>query len=217
MRHTKLPVGPAIATTAVGILGLASQAQAVTTTTDVTGSFGRTMNSCLQLLTIAVGGAENCMYDSGPATASEGLLPIAVIGEITGPYSQMQYYSTVTMPGTYATTYIASNGDGKINPLLGGSVTIDDGGNGFGAGDLISFTITMTDPLGGKVVRNTGGSSNTTLTANYAERWTSMTQVLSPRAADSATANGFAVLRPMRMKRYQISAEQDKASPAPSH
>ncbi len=179
-----------LATAAVGILGLANQAQAVTVETPVTGSFGKTMNGCLQLLTFSVGGAENCMYDSGPAVASESFSPTSVTGEITGPYSQMQYYSTVTKPETYATTYLASNGDGKINPLLSGSVTIDDGGNGFGAGDLISFSLTMTDPLGGKVIRNTGGSTNTTLTANYAERWTSMTQVLAPLAASSATANG---------------------------
>jgi hypothetical protein len=74
-------------------------------------------------------------------------------------------------------------GDGKMSQDITGSVTIDDGGDGFGAGDLISFSITLTSSGGGDIVRSYG--------ASIVEKYTSMTQVLAPVAADSATANGL--------------------------
>ena len=68
-----------------------------------------------------------------------------------------------------------------------GSVTIDDNGNGFGADDLISFSLTLTSPGSGAIVRSYGSS--------VVDKYDSMTQVLAPVAANSVTAQRLRWLR----------------------
>jgi len=171
-------IGPIAATAAVGLLGLATQAQAITSTTSIIGNMGITAQTCLQGLTLAVGDGENCMYDGGPSSATG-----APFGEVTGPYNHIAYYDSLATPAAFAAGFVTAPGDGKIQQVINGSVTVDDGGNGFGAGDLLSFSLTLTSPGGGDIVRNFGAAG--------ADRYTSMTQVLAPMAASSATANGL--------------------------
>jgi hypothetical protein len=179
-------IGP-IAASAVGIVGISMQAQAVTTATQVSGSMGITQDTCLQGLTNAVGDGENCMYDGGPP-ADASFTPLGT--EVTGPYNHITYYDSLATPAAFQTTisgsartlYVPTVGDGKMSQNISGSVTIDDGGDGFGAGDLISFNLTLTSSGGGNIVRHYGSS--------IAESYSSMTQVLAATVASSATANG---------------------------
>lgn len=173
---------------AAGLLALATPAQALGTTTSVSGRMSPTQESCRQALTNAVGDGENCMYDSGPA-ADVALTPLGT--QVTGPYTHLAYYDSVSTPAAFQSTivgtarvlYAPTAGDGKISQVITGSVTVDDGGDGFGDGDLISFSLTLTSPASGDIVRTYGGS--------VVERYSSMVQVLAPVAVSSAIANGF--------------------------
>lgn len=172
---------------AASVLVCIFQAQAATRTTTLDGAnskMGVAAHGCLQQITTSVSEGENCMYDGG-ASAFEfpsGVFPANPFGEATGPYSQAQYYDSVATPAAYAAGFTPAPGDGKIQQVINGTITIDDNGDGFGANDLISFDITLTSPGGGDIVRNLGG--------NLADKYTSMRQVLSPTAVNSATANG---------------------------
>jgi hypothetical protein len=178
--------GP-IAVSALGIAGLAMPAYAVTTVSSISGSMGSTQETCLQQLTTSVSDGENCMYDGGPS----GVPAATPFGETTGPYNHIVYYDSLATPAAFQSTMIGSarvlytpvNGDGKMSQSITGSVTIDDGGNGYGAGDLISFTLTLTSSGGGDIIRHYG--------ASVIEKYSSMTQILAPTAASSATANGL--------------------------
>jgi hypothetical protein len=173
------------AAAALGILGFAGPAQAVTSVTNISGSMGITQSTCLQGLTNAVGDGEDCTYNGAGLIAPND--PTA----ITGPYEHIRYYDSLATPAAFASTivgsarvlYAPSEGDGKMSQSLTGSVTVDDGGDGFGAGDLISFSFTLTSSGGGDIVRSYG--------ASIVEKYTSMTQTLTNVAASSATANGF--------------------------
>jgi len=169
-------------------LASASPVLAVTTTTPVTGSMGPTQEGCPQQVATTVVAGENCMYDGGPSS-----VPAATpFGEVTGSYLQVTYYDSVATPASFQSTdvgvarvlYAPTVGDGKIFQKIAGSVTIDDGGDGFGAGDLISFTLTLTSPGTGAIVRNYLSSTNSVV-----DKYDSMTQVLAPTAATSATPN----------------------------
>ena len=170
------------------VLGLvtAPQAVAATKVTAIEGSMGTTQETCLQGLTTSVGDGENCMYDGGPSSVASA----APFGEVTGSYQHIAYYDSLATPAAFQTTdvglartlYVPTVGDGKIAQKITGSVTIDDNGNGFGADDLISFTLTLTSPGSGAIVRSYGSS--------VVDKYDSMTQVLAPTAASSATANG---------------------------
>ena len=169
-------------------LASASPVLAVTTTTPVTGSMGPTQEGCPQQVATTVVAGENCMYDGGPSS-----VPAATpFGEVTGSYLQVTYYDSVATPASFQSTdvgvarvlYAPTVGDGKIFQKIAGSVTIDDGGDGFGAGDLISFTLTLTSPGTGAIVRNYLSSTNSVV-----DKYDSMTQVLAPTVATSATAN----------------------------
>ncbi len=152
---------------------------AATTTTSVAGSLGPTEQACLQLLTTSVSLGENCMYDGGPSS-----VPTAPgSGEITGPFSQIHYYDYNQTPAAFSTTYVPAHDSGQISQLINGTLTIDDNDTPAGTDDLISFTLTLTSPLGGDIVRYTGDS--------VVDKYTSMTQVLAPRVVNSATANAF--------------------------
>jgi len=177
-------IGP-IAVSAVGILGFAMQAQAVTAVTTVSGSMGITQETCLQGLTNAVGDGEDCTYETGAGLVAP-LDPTAV----TGPYNHVAFYDSVATPAAFMSTIVGSArtlyaptvGDGKMSQRVDGDITIDDGGDGFGAGDMISFTLTLRSSGGGSIIKHLG--------ASIVERYGSQTQVLASTAADSATANG---------------------------
>ena len=148
---------------------------------------GTTQDTCLQGLTNAVGDGEDCRYDRLSTTA----YPAAAAGvEDTGPYNQIAYYDSLATPAAFQTTdvglsrvlYAPAVGDGKIAQRITGSVSIDDNGNGFGADDLISFSLTLTSPGSGAIVRSYGSS--------VVDKYDSMTQTLAPIAANSAIANG---------------------------
>lgn len=185
---------PGLLTISILVAAFQARAETVTTGVDPFGSaMGATAHGCLQLLTISVGEAENCMYDGGPSfiesSPGSGVF-ISPFGESTGPFSQAQYYDYATTPQSFDNVpfpsgdpndFVPAPADGKIRQVINGSITIDDSGDGFGANDLISFTLTMTSPNGGDIVRNLGG--------DVADRYTSMTQVLGPTPVDSATPN----------------------------
>ena len=175
----------------VGVLALicSPMATAATVTTLISGRMGVTQETCLQAVTINVVDGENCMYDGGPS-ADAGLVPT---GEVTGPYSQIAYYDSVATQAAFTATtdpvapfartlYAPTEGDGKIQQVISGSVSIDDNGNGFGSDDLISFTVTLTSPGSGAIVKIYG--------ASVIDKYDSMTQVLMPVAASSVIANG---------------------------
>ncbi len=175
---------------AAGIFGLTAQALAVTKTTNVAGSMSPTQETCLQALVNAVGDGENCMYNGGPA-ADPSMTPTLGFGEVTGPYNHIAYYDSVATPQSFQTTivgnarnvYAATDGDGKMSQKITGTVTVDDGGNGFGAGDLLSFSLTLTSSGTGSIVRVYSGNA-------VVDKYDSMTQVLAPRVVDFATPNG---------------------------
>jgi hypothetical protein len=173
----------------VGIVGFAMQAQAVVVVSGVggSGSVGISQDTCLQGLVNAVGDGENCMYDGGPAGG--GNTPLGQ--EVTGSYNHVVFYDSLANPAAFQTTIVGSarnlytpvNGDGKMAQNIIGLVSVDDGGDGFGAGDLISFSLTLTSSGGGNIIRHLG--------ASIVEQYSSMTQILAPVAASSATANGL--------------------------
>jgi len=178
----------AVPSTVVAISMIAiSQAQALTVVSSVEGRMSPRQETCMQGLTTSVGDGENCMYDGGPS----GVATATPYGEITGSYEHISYYDSVDTPAAFQTTVVGSGrvvyapsvGDGKIEQVISGSVTIDDGGNGFGADDLISFNITLTSPGTGSIVRVYSGSAGV-------DKYDSMTQVLAPIAANFATPNG---------------------------
>ncbi len=146
-----------------------------------------TQETCFQGLTTSVGDGENCMYDGGPSSVATA----TPYGEVTGPYNHIAYYDSVATPAAFQTTvvglgrvvYAPSVGDGKIQQVITGTVTIDDGGNGFGADDLIGFNITLRSSGTGSIVRVYSGSAGV-------DKYDSMTQVLAPTVANSATPNG---------------------------
>jgi iron complex outermembrane receptor protein len=152
-------------------------AQAVET--PVTGTLGKTIQTCLQLLTVSVSEGENCTYGGTVAPA----FPIPPQGEEIGPNSFGYYYSDVTTPDAWvnARTFVPANGDGKLSAAIEGTITVDRGATPANpADDLISFSLTISDPNGGKVVR---------ILNAVVERYASVTQTLAPRTASSATAN----------------------------
>ena len=174
-------------------LALAGPAPAASVTTGVdaaNSAMGATAHGCLQRLTITVGEGENCMYDGGPSgielSPGSGIF-LAPFGESTGPFSQLQYYDYSTTPESFDNVVLAQGdpnkfasapSDGKIRPVISGSIAIDDNGDGFGANDLVSFTLTMSSPNGGDIVRNLGD--------DLADRYTSMTQTLAATQVNSA-------------------------------
>jgi hypothetical protein len=152
-------------------------AQAVET--PVTGTLGKTIQTCLQLLTVSVSDGENCTYGGsvGPG------FPIPPAGEEIGPNSFGYYYSSVTKPEawTNARTFVPTVGDGKLNAKIEGTITVDRVGAS-ATDHLISFSLTISDPNGGKVIR---------IMNAVVEQFDSVTQTLAPRTADSATANSL--------------------------
>lgn len=170
----------------IALLALGSQAQAAISTTPIIGSLGPTQETCLQGLTTSVGDGENCMYDGGPSSVASAV----PVGEITGPYNQIAYYDSLATPAAFQQTasglgvnlYAPVVGDGKISQVINGSVSVNDNGDGFGANDLISFTMTLTSPGGGSIVRSYGSS--------VVDKYDSMTQTLAPVVANFVTANG---------------------------
>lgn len=189
MNSKRWITGAALA--AAGTFGLAGHALAATKTTTVAGSMSPTQETCLQGLVNAVGDGENCMYNGGPA-ANPIFTPLLGFGENTGPYNHIAYYDSVNTPQAFQTTivglarkvYAATANDGKMSQKVNGTVTIDDGGNGYGAGDLISFTLTLTSSGPGSIVRVYAGNE-------VVDKYDSMTQVLPPTVANFATPNGL--------------------------
>jgi outer membrane receptor protein involved in Fe transport len=157
----------------------ATPSMAATTATPIAGQMGPTAQACLQQLTGAVGGGENCMYDSGPSS----VLAAPGTGEITGPFSQIYYYDYNQNPAAFSVTFVPTHNSGQISQVINGSVSIDDSGTPAGTDDLISFNLTLTSPLGGDIIRHTGDK--------VVDKYTSMTQILAPRAVDAATSNVF--------------------------
>ncbi|MCL4792563.1 MAG: PEP-CTERM sorting domain-containing protein [Gammaproteobacteria bacterium] len=178
-------IGSIAVTAAIGALGFATPALALTKGTGIIGSMGITQETCLQALTNAVGNGENCMYNGGPAAGGND-----PFGDPTGPYEHIAYYDSLATPAAFQTTdvglartlYVPTFDDGKIQQKITGTVSINDNDNGFGADDLISFSLTLTSPQGGAIVRSYGSS--------VVDKYDSMTQVLSATAASSVTANG---------------------------
>lgn len=171
-----------------GNLAFSLQVEALTRTTNLdpaNSAMGKTAHACLQLLTTAVSEGENCMYDGGASEYedSPGSFPANPFGEAVGPLSQVGYYDSVASPFAFSPQYIKSPGDGKIRPEISGSITVDDAGNGFGADDLLSFTLTITSPDGGSIIRHASDGDD------FVDVFESMTQVLAPTAVDSATPN----------------------------
>jgi hypothetical protein len=163
--------------TAASLLAIGAPAQAVTTS--VVGSLGPTIQTCLQQLTTSVSDGENCTYGG-----TSVLLQAQPFGEDIGPNSFGYYYSSATKPEAFTNAaFLPSIGDGKTAPKLEGTITVDrNGTNGVGTDDLISFSLTISDPNGGKVIRHL---------SSVVEQFTSITQTLAPRTADSVSANGF--------------------------
>jgi len=158
-------------------------------TTEVTGSLGRTAQTCIQLLSMLVGEGENCMYSGSGALNPVPLGPPGTDPETQnpGPWSFAAYYDsgnpnlppfTSGAGGMTDYTPSAQQNDGKIEPLVNGSITVD----GTGEDALISFELVFTSPLGGDILRHQG---------TVVDRYTSMTQVLDPWPVDSATPNEF--------------------------
>lgn len=162
---------------------------AATTVTAVNGRLGPTQDTCLQGLTTSVGDGENCMYDGGPSSVASA----TPFGEVTGPYNHIAYYDSLATPASFVATtnpdtsrslYAPTVGDGKIEQVINGSFTIDDNGSLLtGTDDKISFTMTLTSPGAGAIVRSYGSS--------VIDKYNSMTQTLAPYTVNFATANAF--------------------------
>lgn len=172
--------------TAALLLSLAASA-ATAQTTVVTGSQGRAFHTCLQLLVGAVGQGENCTY-GGVSVAVTPVLLGDPVEQNPGPFSQGGYYDSgnpvlpaFTSGAGGITSYnpTANQNDGKISPVINGSVTV----TGSGEEALISLELTFTSPDGGDIIRHLGSA--------VADRYTSMTQVLTDWPVDSATPNEF--------------------------
>ena len=147
-------------------------------TTEVEGTKGITDQGCLQQLTISVGDGENCMYNGGP-----GQLALQPFGEITGPWGQNYYYDSLATPQAFDPAFVPTPGDGKIEQVIVGTVTIDDNDTpDDGTDDLISFELTLTSSAGGNIIRWMSG-------AGAVDRYSSMTQVLEAAPVSSATPN----------------------------
>ncbi|MCB1597666.1 MAG: TonB-dependent receptor, partial [Gammaproteobacteria bacterium] len=86
-------------------------------------------------------------------------------------------------PAAFSTSFVPTHDSGQISQVINGTLTIDDNDTPVGTDDRISFTLTLTSPLGGDIIRHTGDK--------VVDKYTSMTQVLAPKVVNSATVNAF--------------------------
>jgi iron complex outermembrane receptor protein len=161
----------------LAVLG-AGAAHAATTSTPVIGSLGVTEVGCPYIITLTFGAGENCTY--GGTTFIATLPP--PFGESTGPYSTTAFYDFATTPAVWSVDYVPTFNDQKIQQRVAGSVTVDDNGTpANGADDRLGFSLTLTTPSGGDILRR--------INNNVVDRYSSMTQVLAPAGVTSATPN----------------------------
>jgi hypothetical protein len=200
MKHFSRPIGASIlgsltTLTAVGLTAMPLQAAQISK--DINGSLGIAENACVLPISLFVG--LNCNYSGGPLVATDLGLPGI------GPLDSGGFYASVAAaPGFTLSTQTgidangipltsflvgvpASPGDGKTHPSLTGTITIDDGGNGFGdTTDTISGTFII-----GPAARVVATGNSLAGAKSAIEQWTSITHTLAPTTVDSATANGL--------------------------
>jgi hypothetical protein len=179
--------------------GLAMQGQAASVVTNIEGSLGQAENTCVQ--PIALFAFKNCNFAGGALVATELGLDAAAIGPLdsggfypdaaSAPPFELSTEPGVDDDGVPLNTYMVNNGssfdDGKIAPLLTGTITIDDGGDGFGdTNDTIAGTLVI-----GPAARLAPVSGNLAGQSAIVEEWTSITHTLPATLVSSATPNGF--------------------------
>jgi hypothetical protein len=189
-------------THAVGALvltGLAVQAQTAQVVTNIEGSLGKAENTCEQ--PVALFAFKNCNFSGGALVATE----LGLAADAIGPLDSGGFYADAasappfvlsTEPGVDdngvpLNTFLVNNGssfnDGKITPALSGTITIDDGGDGFGdTNDTIAGTLVI-----GPAARLAPVSRNAAGASAIVEEWTSITHTLPATLVSSATPNGF--------------------------
>ncbi|MDH3511187.1 MAG: Ig-like domain-containing protein [Gammaproteobacteria bacterium] len=179
--------------------GLAAHVQAAQVVTNIEGSLGIAENTCVQ--PIALFAFKNCNFSGGPMVATE----IGLDADAIGPLDSGGFYAdTASAPpfvlssepgvddaGVPLNTFLINEGsaagDGKIAPPLSGTITIDDGGDGFGdTTDTLAGTLVI-----GPAARLASVSGNLAGPSAIVEEWTSITHTLPATAVSSATPNGF--------------------------
>ncbi len=159
------------------IAGAASPALAVTTHYDISGLMVESDSNCPS--PVPIFNQDDCSYNASNPTGS-------FIAEWIGPLFNAGYYAPGTSPGpAIAGANDPVPGDGKMSPVIAGTVAIDDQGSAAGTDDTIDATIVI-----GQTVRNFGAGARGTAE----EAWTSLTMKLGPVTArpvavTSATAN----------------------------
>jgi hypothetical protein len=185
-------------TVTVFLLSFMMSAYAAQITNNISGSLGVAENGCVLPVAFFLG--LNCEFSGGPTHASElGLYP----DDNIGPVNSGGFYASAaaapgfmlsTQPGTdFAGTPLSSflvglpatPGDGKSPVAINGTITIDDGGDGFGdTTDTVAGTIVL-----GSGTRITAAGNNLAGNKTVIESWASITHTLLPTAVSSATAN----------------------------
>lgn len=149
--------------------GLALSAGAAIVSTDVSGFIDKSNNGCTAEV-IARG--DDCSYNGSDPVSGTSL-------EWIGPVFQSGYYAPGAGPDA-DTTPVA--GDGKSALALSGSFLISDAGDGFGANDLVSFSLTLAAGV---------ENADAGLGRRIRYSWDSITWSMPFTAVNSVTANGL--------------------------
>jgi hypothetical protein len=179
--------------------GLALQGNAAQVVTNIEGSLGKAENTCVQ--PIALFAFKNCNFSGGALVSTELGLDADAIGPLdsggfypdaaSAPPFEQSMEPGVDDAGVPLNTFLINNGsaydDDKISPDLSGTITIDDGGDGFGdTNDTIAGTLVI-----GPAARLAPVSGNLAGSSAVVEEWAKITHTLPPTAVSSATPNGF--------------------------
>jgi len=173
-------IGAFIAT--LFLVCLAGPVQAIPTMTDVTGSLSKAENTCVSPIALFTSDPpQSCNYSGGEDVN-------ILVGQLNvrnwmGPLDSGGFYAPGTGPDPLTTSGSAP-GDGKVNLVITGTITIEDNqtsGAGNGGDDTISGTLLI--GAGERSVSTSGGSA--------LESFTSITHTIPSKLVDSAVDNAM--------------------------
>ncbi len=151
----------------IAMIFASSQANAATLNV-ISGTHANNENGCSGAIPLIMG--EDCSYNASNPSGAE------YISGWSGPVAHAGYYATSLGEGS------PTAGDGKINPLVSGSITVDAAGSGTGADDTLAGSIT----IGAVGARNFAGGPG----LRGEDSWTTLTLSFGAETVSSAVANG---------------------------
>lgn len=168
---------------AITAIGLSGPAHSVPTVTNVTGALSKAENTCVSPIEFfSFSEFQLCSYSGG--VTLQQLAGSGMFRNWMGPVDSGGYYASGTLvdPGTTGGFSGSTPGDGKVNLVITGSITVEDGNTaGDGSDDSISGTLIF-----GPGERGASSSDG-----NVVERFTSVTHTLPTTVVSSAVSNSM--------------------------